>query len=556
MLKRAFATAITTLLSLTNPVLADCRTNWNDESCYDWELHKAYMEKVREALGEFRDIPIWDRASADDPWELQSGAYVPVTVDDQTPGHFFKDMRSDRPMLLPTRVEGFSGGDGQSNPYNVVGRMPGDNPEVQWVFMVRKYRDKRPTDDNFIDSGDVAIIGHHPRTGASTYFQFYDPANPKSAKVVVSPFSGKKGMEFWSPLTTNAEVFQCQRCHNADAFLHSPWVDQVRAPKALMPGGAHEPMVPSNPLGPFFFVDSEEGGLFNFWNDSLRHLDDNQNKCTQCHRVTPFDMIGLYPNSTQYAGLERPQYNEFTVESHAYQTDQYTDLPWMPPVILEDFYAGQELMNEVWIENYLESAAQVNKLTPEDSRKLRRVPRPPKEYQKVMVDRPNRDSIAPGMTMWIADMRMRANTDGALAEWRFVGNDSAPAEMLASPAVLRRVPSGGLSTDFKIIFIGEARDKSSSVEWQPIGDGAPHNLQEGDFLALMLRNGGTTEAEGLVPYTVDDWAKVYNAQGALREPGTIVTRLLMTDKEFAVGNVLSFKDADYRTYSLEMRNQQ
>lgn len=87
-----------------------------------------------------------------------------------------------------------------------------------------------------------------------------------------------------------------------------------------------------------------------------------------------------------------------------------------------------------------------------------------------------------------------------------------------------------------------------------MADGALHDLQEGDFLALLLRNTGADEAEGLVPYTVDDWAKLYNAQGALREPESIVTRLLATKEDFAVGDVVSFKEADYRTYSLEMRN--
>jgi len=563
MLKSALATACLVLVGSVQPGVADpgqaegeCHilTDWNAKPCYDWDLHKAYMEKVRDALGEFRDITVWERASEGGEWTLKSGAYVPVTVDDKTPGHFFRDMRSDRPMLLPTRVEGFSGGDGQSNPYNVVGRMPGDNPEVQWVFMVRKYRDKKPVDDNFIDSGDVAIIGHHPRTGASTYFQFYDPEHPKPARTVVSPFSGKDGMNFWSPLKTNAQVFQCQRCHNADAFIHTPWVNQVRASKARMPNGQPEAMVPSNPLGPFFFIDSGEGDLFNFWEDSLRHLDNVDNSCTQCHRVTPFDMIGLYPNSTQYAGLERADYNEFTVEAHANQTDRYTDLPWMPPVILEDFYAGQELMSETWKDNFYASAAEVNTLTPQDSRKLKKVPRPPEAYRTIMVDRPNRDRIAPGTAVWIVDMRMRANTDGTLAAWRFLGDDAANPESQAAPAVLRRKPGAGLTTDFEIIFIGTPRGPSAAQDWQPVADGTPHALQEGDFLALLLQNSGETHAPGLVPYTVDDWAKIYDPSGALREPESIMTHFLTSQGDLAVGDTIRFKEADYRTYSFEMRN--
>lgn len=177
------------LIWATQPAACFADESWNDDSLYNEDLHDAYMAKVKAALGKFDDVPVWewgpDAEGNHDQWNLINGEYVPVTVNGKPPESYYVDMRSDRPMMLPTRVEGFHGGDGQSNPYNVVGRMKGENPEVQWVFMVRKYYQKEPTEkEKFIKSGDVAIIGHHPRTGASTYFQFYDPENPKPVQTV------------------------------------------------------------------------------------------------------------------------------------------------------------------------------------------------------------------------------------------------------------------------------------------------------------------------------------------------------------------------------------
>lgn len=537
-------------------------TGWNAKHLYDYAQHEAFMAKVGDALGRFDDITVWTRQ--DGTWEKQTGEYIPVTVHGHAPAEYFKDMRSDMPMMLPTRVEGFSGGDGQSNPYNLVGRMPGDNPEVQWVFMLRKYSIKKPTDDNFIVSGDVAIIGHHPRTGASVFFQFYDPAHPKPMDVVLSPFSGEDGMYFWSPLVTNAKVFQCQRCHNADPFVHSPWVNQVRV-SAAQPGlPTPEPMVPSNPLGPFFFIDAQEGGLFAFWEDSLRYLDPARaeagqdegdgNVCTTCHRVTPFDMLGLYENSTQYTGVDRPDYKEFALESHAYQTDAYTDLPWMPPVDPADFYAGQDRIDAGWALSNAASAAEVNTLTPEDSTKLARVPRPPLAYQQIMVDRPHQDQLQPGQSVLLVDSRMRANTGGTLTSWRFTGKAGAGPGMQARPVILRRDLAWQGQPRFRVVLQGAPRGAPEAGGWQDVA-AAPFALQQGDFLGLMLTNTGSAPAAALVPYTEDDWAKQILADGTTGYPDGVITYRMLLDAPPADGAELVFEDFLYRTYSYEMRTQ-
>ena len=357
-------------------------------------------------------------------------------------------------MMLPTRVQGYQGGDGQSSPYSVLGRMPGSNPEVQWVFVVRQYSIKKENDPDLDKAGDIAVIGHHPRTGATAFFQYYEPANPRSANVIVSPFSDGAS-EFWPPVGKLAAEFRCERCHSADAFIHTPWINQVRVRKVGQDKPFPEPMVPSSPLGPYFFVDSGPGEPFECWNYALKHLNAPKNKCTECHRITPYDLAGLGQNATRYAGLNYEDRNEFAVASDGFQTDTYYDLPWMPPVDSTSFYAGQAATRPNWQHDYETSAAEANRLTmagdyvidnPKlllgvDDSRLVDVPRPPPEYATIVVDRPKRDRIEPNRSLWIVDTRMRANTDGDLHRWKFFGKGPTNNSMLAAPVVYRRKPT-------------------------------------------------------------------------------------------------------------------
>lgn len=158
--------------------------------------------------------------------------------------------------------------------------------------------------------------------------------------------------------------------------------------------------------------------------------------------------------------------------------------------------------------SYSASAAEVNTLKPVDSRKLRRVPQPPKQYRKIMVDRPNRDMIGPDKSVWIVDTRMRANTDGQLADWRFLGNEAAGSDMLAAPAVYTRVSTDDQSTQFKIAFVGTPQSFQGPDSWSSVMDGETYELKQSDYLGLMLLDAGRERGEALVPYTTDDWTKL------------------------------------------------
>jgi hypothetical protein len=528
---------------------------------------KQFTDEVRAALGVFADIDVFERDGK--TWRLAAPkdvlrAFVPVTVNGKTPAHYAKDMRSDRPMMLPTHVEGFDGGDGQSTPYSVVGRMPGSNPEVQWTFAVRQYWIKSPTDDDFPTSPDMAIIGHHPRTGASVYLQFYDPEHPKDSRVLVSPFSAG-GREFYSPLDTIAGAFKCQRCHAAGPFIHTAWVNQVRisdAPDA-------EAMVPSAPLGPFYFLSAEPGQLFADWNDALvtsgggGHLSPStDNACTQCHRVTP-DLLGLNQNASRYAGLAPEQRNCWSVESDVNQTPDYRELHWMPPLAAPyvDFYAGQAAFAPNWEQAFGASAAEVNRLMLTDATwhaaiargEVADVPRPPKQYQTIVVDRPEQDDVPPGHALWILDSRMRANTDGELHQWRFFAKPGADS-ITAAPVIYRRVPGDGSRIEYDVRFVGAPQPAAGGDTWLPIQpDDAGFRLRQGDYLGVVFTNAGAAPGPAPIPHSKDDWARLSRNGVTWYREGSVTYRLL-SEAEPNAGQRLRFDDMDFITYSFELRN--
>ncbi len=537
-----------------------------------------YAVRVDSALGTFDDITVFERPTPDGPWQLMNGQYVPVTVHGRTPEHYVKDMVSDRPMMLPTRVQGFQGGDGQSSPYSALGRMPGSNPEVQWIWVVRQYSIKEPTDDDFPDSGDIAVIGHHPRTGATAFYQFYMPSEPRPAQVIIAPFSSG-GADFWSPIDTIAQNFQCQRCHDSGPFIHTPWIDQLRVRDVAEGDPPVEPMVPSDPLGPYFFVEGpDENGqnLFAFWDSVLvarlggGHLDMPANGCTGCHRISP-DLIGLVENSTRYVGLDTVDWNPFAVTSDGFQTVSYRHLPWMPPVTMPatDFYAGQDVLaiDSVWYRNFGADAAEVNRLTntpagwraAHERGLIADVPAPDSAYRTILVDRPEQDMIEPGQALWIVDTRMRANTDGDLDQWRYFARGPS-AGVRVAPVVYRRRPGDGSQAEFDVLFVGDAGGYDQGERWLPVDGGDTFALQQGDYLGLVFTNAGTEAASGVVPYTVDEWARLRWPDGTIRYldgyghwQGS-VTMQVRSSAAATVGQRLVFERPDYRTYSFEFRN--
>jgi hypothetical protein len=321
-----------------------------------------------------------------------------------------------------------------------------------------------------------------------------------------------------------------------------------------------------------FYVASGLDELMESWDAALvtakggGHLKDPRNACTTCHRVAP-NLIGLHENSTRYAGLAAGQRNASSVRSDSFQTAGYDSLYWMPPLDPQqiDFYAGQSAFKPNWKVSYELSAAQLNRIARDSvgSPSWRQgaiaqglaadVPRPPEQYRTILVDRPGRDTLTAGQTVWVLDSRMRANTDGMLSEWQFSGSTGAGTGVLAAPVVYRRAWSGN-SIAFQVIFVGAPRSISGSGQRLPVLDSDVFTMQLGDYLGIVFTNTGSAPATAPIPYSEDEWAKLYNADGSLNLLDGYVTYRLETSGTPRAGQSLVFRDAAFRTYSFEFRN--
>jgi hypothetical protein len=237
----------------------------------------------------------------------------------------------------------------------------------------------------------------------------------------------------------------------------------------------------------------------------------------------------------------------------------------MPPVDPQqlDFYAGQsDVEPKDWQDSYGESAAQINALEADSARwrqahdrgEVADVPRPPRQYQAIVVDRPKLDSIPADQSLWIVDSRIRANTDGELQQWRFFARGASRNEVKVAPVVYRRKHNDGATIEFDVVFVGAPQRSGAAGDWVSIQGRRTFNLRQGDYLGVVFTNTGDATRPAFVPYTDDDWAALRNTDGStwLRD-GSVTYRLVTTGVP-RVDQRISFTDAAFRTYSFEFRN--
>lgn len=156
---------------------------------------------------------------------------------------------------------------------NRVGRHQGTradgspNPDVVFV--------------TFFRDGGLGVIGHDMKTGATCFLSVQDDFDPRQGL----PTPNDPGYDrAWQPPRVVAED-GCVKCHMADPFLHSPWIDQVRDPK-----NPEQPLVPliGDVDSPYFVIGAEfpapPGRKPGAIHATIpKHLEGN--KCVQCHAI-------------------------------------------------------------------------------------------------------------------------------------------------------------------------------------------------------------------------------------------------------------------------------
>jgi len=157
---------------------------------------------------------------------------------------------------------------------------------THWVLLCRKANQEPGS------YYDIAMIGHNPYTGRTCFFQNAlgrreDGLHvPHPADKVNSEASPQTSNHIWSGVHGGlGNGIQCTDCHDADPFVHTPWIDGARDENGdtIVPRmGQDEDFVLGFNDAPYSLVNAQGQG----WTMHEQIVSEEASACTSCHRIT------------------------------------------------------------------------------------------------------------------------------------------------------------------------------------------------------------------------------------------------------------------------------
>ncbi|MEZ4366401.1 MAG: PPC domain-containing protein [Kofleriaceae bacterium] len=188
---------------------------------------------------------------------------------------------------------------------------------TRWVLLCRKSIGGLTSDQY----NDIAMIGNNPFTGKTCYFQnaLYQK---KDGGNVPHPADKEKSTNLWSGVHgALGSGIQCTDCHDADPFIHSPWIDGAKDAngRSIVPKMGEDPdyAIGANDT-PYSIVNLKGQG----WRMHRQVTSPETAACTQCHRLGEGKWVDWAPRldgtDSAFANKTTPAYLEFA------------NLHWMP----------------------------------------------------------------------------------------------------------------------------------------------------------------------------------------------------------------------------------
>ena len=151
---------------------------------------------------------------------------------------------------------------------------------TRWTLLCRKSIGGYASDKY----NDIAMIGSNPFTGKACFFQ-----NALYVKTdgghIPHPADPVKSTNLWSGVHGGiGSGIECSRCHDSDAFIHSPWIDG-----ALDAQG--RPVVPKMGVDPDLQLGANDtpyhlvNRLGQNWTVEKQLVSPQANACLRCHRI-------------------------------------------------------------------------------------------------------------------------------------------------------------------------------------------------------------------------------------------------------------------------------
>ena len=155
-----------------------------------------------------------------------------------------------------------------------------------WVLLCRKSLEEEGR------YNDIAMIGHNPFTGKTCFFQ-NQLANGRDSMGTEVPAPGDDvdsdvspvGSVMWDATPqggANADI-GCAGCHDADPFVHTPWIDTAKredGTEVVPKIGVHADYVEGYNR-PYSLVDQEDQN----WKIPRRLVSEEAAACTKCHAM-------------------------------------------------------------------------------------------------------------------------------------------------------------------------------------------------------------------------------------------------------------------------------
>ncbi|MBA3464279.1 MAG: PPC domain-containing protein [Deltaproteobacteria bacterium] len=190
---------------------------------------------------------------------------------------------------------------------------------TRWVLLCRKSIGGFASDQ----FNDIAMIGSNPFTGKTCFFQnaLY---SKKDGGKVPHPADVEKSANLWSGVHGGlGSGIQCTKCHDADAFIHTPWIDGAKDSNG-------RPIVPKMGVDPDFAIGANDipYAIVNRrgqgWTMEKHITGDSAAACTKCHRMGSGEWADSYLSrlngtDTTWVGITTAHGNK---AEHKY---------WMPP---------------------------------------------------------------------------------------------------------------------------------------------------------------------------------------------------------------------------------
>jgi len=258
---------------------------------------------------------------------------------------------------------GLGGGKGQCVEGARLVKIPTSNTDTEVRVICRRYKPVADFVTNKLYQ-DVAVVASNAKTGDTCFFQALAGSADLDGTNVPSPMAdssntmdvaelraGKEANKFWlkpeelkfTPSPTGGSELRCVVCHDNDAWMHTPYVDQVKDANAVPTvkdrGGTDDfDKDKVDTPDPYQLVDlaSLPGWPSPVAIRTAKVKDDNGNvndqECTECHRISGkgTETEKLWIDWTTDVSLVKQITPRTTVDAHHYmpQYSSATEADW------------------------------------------------------------------------------------------------------------------------------------------------------------------------------------------------------------------------------------